>query len=453
MLTDQRTGTSLSRPCKVMHVELSDGAPSLPPETDAQALFVVFWWRGIPLGEREIPASELPMTAARMRELAARAITPAVGAHLFEYGFKAALPVVSSNPARDGPSDVHTIMDLKTPLKRLGERLNTGANRAAGEYVSVLVCTRDRPKQLEACLRSISLLREQPHEVLIVDNAPTSDATRTLVARMPGIRYICEPRVGLSAARNAGVRNTTGTIVAFTDDDVTVHPDWITRLRRCFVDSDVMVVTGLILPAELDTEAQLQFQRGHGGFQWGYRARKFDAWFFQKMKNRGIPVWKIGAGANMAIRRDALELVGDFDERLGAGAAGCSEDSEFWYRVLAQGRVCRYEPTAVVFHRHRRDLPELKDQMYHYMRGHVTALLLQFEKYGHWGNLYRAFATLPLYYATRGLGLLLKGITPASTTLGAEIRGSLAGLIFYVRRKQHSANSRPSTGERREDTT
>ena len=96
-----------------------------------------------------------------------------------------------------------------------------------------------------------------------------------------------------------------------------------------------------------------------------------------------------------------IEQVGGFDERLDVGAAGCSGDSEMWYRIMASGGTCRYEPTAVVFHRHRRDLESFKQQIFSYMRGHVAALLIQFEKTGHWGNLRRLFLALIIVSATQ----------------------------------------------------
>lgn len=100
----------------------------------------------------------------------------------------------------------------------------------------------------------------------------------------------------------------------------------------------------------------------------------------------------------MAFRRQIFALVGNFDERLDMGAAGCSGDSEIWYRILAEGWMCNYEPAAVVFHYHRQELDSLKKQMYLYMRGHVMALLVQFAKYRHWGNLIRLF--LCYHYVT-----------------------------------------------------
>ena len=116
-----------------------------------------------------------------------------------------------------------------------------------------------------------------------------------------------------------------------------------------------MAVTGLVLPGELETETQLLAEGRLWGFNREFRPRLFDQRFFHRARFRRARV-DVGAGANMAIRREAFDLVGLFDERLGAGAAGCSEDSELWYRLLAEGWSCVYEPDAVVFHHHRREL-------------------------------------------------------------------------------------------------
>ncbi|WP_199312572.1 glycosyltransferase family 2 protein [Microcoleus sp. FACHB-672] len=154
------------------------------------------------------------------------------------------------------------------------------------------------------------------------------------------------------------------------------------------------------------------------------------------MKSKGVPAWEVGAGANMAIRRKAFDLVGNFDERLGAGAAGCSEDSEFWYRLLAEGWVCRYESASVVYHYHRSDSETLKHQMYHYWRGYVTALLVQFARYKHWGNLRRLFVNLPMYYASRFVYGTLKGLQSFNRLLVSGLFGAFAGVIFYFKNRQ-----------------
>lgn len=343
-------------PWKVLHIELSAGIPALTVEPKYQVIYAVFWWHGIPLGHQEISTAQLPMPATQLENLVLQTIVPAVGDRLFAQGFKQPLPVISPNPARDMSVDFQALMALEEPLKQLQEHCSKPVNAS----VSVVVCTRNRPEELARCLRSLQNLSPPPQQIIVVDNAPNSDATHQLVAQISGIQYVLESRPGLSVARNTGIQHSTGDIIAFTDDDVVVHPNWVARLQQGFQDPRVIAVTGLMLPAELETEAQLIFHRGAGGPGWGYRALTFDPQFFADMKPRGVPVWRIGAGANMAFRRKAFDLVGYFDERLGAGASGCSEDSELWYRILAEGWLCRYEPTAVIYHYHRQNMSTLK---------------------------------------------------------------------------------------------
>ena len=418
----------MSHPWKVINVELSKGIPDLPLITGYGGIYTVFWWHNIPLGQQEILADQLPMSATELTNLAVQAITPTIGSHLLEQGFKAALPVISKNQARDRPPEFQALMALEQPLMQLDRHFSN----LNSETVSVIICTRNRAEQLERCLRSLQNLSHPPHEIIVVDNAPSSDATQQLVAKIPEVKYVLEPRPGLSVARNTGIRHSTGNIIAFTDDDAIVHPDWIARIAQSFSGDRTVAITGLILPAELENEAQLIFQKGHTGFGWGYRPTTFDTQFFEEMKPLAVPVWRIGAGANMAFRRELFDKIGYFDERLGAGASGCSEDSEIWYRVLAEGWFCRYEPTAVVYHYHRGDLDSLKHQMYHYMRGHIAALFVQFERYKHWGNLRRVFIALPRYYVKRAIVGVLTGFRGVNRTFFSEVLGCFAGVKFYL---------------------
>jgi glycosyltransferase involved in cell wall biosynthesis len=422
-------------PWKVLHLDLSEDLPELNHESNYQGIYVVFWWRGIPLGDREILTAQLPMAATTLRNIALPAITATVGDRLLENGFKAPLPVVCANPARDKPSDFQALLALQQPLQQLQQTYTQPVNNS----ISVVICTRNRPEQLARCLRSLVNLSQPPQQIIVVDNAPSDDNTRQVVAQIPQIEYVLEPRPGLSVARNTGILHSTGEIIVFTDDDVEVHPDWCLRLQQAFLHPKVLAVTGLMLPAELETEAQFMFYKGSGGSGWGYRAINFDMQFFEDMKHLGVPVWRIGAGANMAFRRRAFDVVGYFDERLGAGASGCSEDSEMWYRILAEGWICRYEPTSVVFHYHRRNFDAFKDQAYQYMRGHVTALLIQFAKYKHWGNLRRLCLSLPRYYANLTLQRLKKGFQPRYSSVFTEILGCLSGIKFYINNRKKPA--------------
>ncbi len=434
------TQMSSFKPWKVVQLELSDGISDLACDSEFQGLFVVFLWHGIPLGDRWLAATQLPTPATQLAHLAVQAIAPAVGDRLLDHGFKAPLPVIYSHATRDQPPSLDALLALANPLQRLQEKVA----QIRETTISVIICTRDRPDQLSQCLRSLHSLAHAPHEIIVVDNAPTTDATQHLVAQYPAIRYVLESRPGLSAARNAGIRHATGDLIAFTDDDVMVHPNWLLHLQQGFQDPKVMAVTGLMLPAELETEAQRIFQGDPGLPGWDYRSVLFDDSFFNEMKPLGAPVWKIGAGANMAFRRNVFELVGDFDERLGAGASGCSEDSELWYRILANGWHCRYEPTSVVFHYHRKDIQGLKHQMYQYMRGHVCALLVQFENHRHWGNVRRLLVALPRHYVQQFRVGLRRGFQDKQYTLWAEVSGCFAGVLTYFAQR-HAQKQSPSS--------
>jgi GT2 family glycosyltransferase len=229
------------------------------------------------------------------------------------------------------------------------------------------------------------------------------------------------------------VRATSRPIIVFTDDDVEPHPGWLSEIVRAFANQDVLCVTGLVLPATLETEAQREFQFTMGAFGGSFIPLLFDQRFFAETRPFGAQVWRIGAGANMAFRRRAFEQAGLFDERLGAGASGCSEDSELWYRVLALGGACLYEPRAVVFHHHRATWGELTSQVRVYMRGHVSALIAQADAFGDRANVTRITSQLPRYFVRTALVSLAKRRWRRLALLLAEVRGWFEGLGYFVR--------------------
>lgn len=390
--------------------------------TGRGGLHLVLWRGEVPLGEVDLPAGAPQPSPARLRQLVASAVAPAIGQRLLGGWFDPPLPERRrSRPAPEPPS-VAALADLTGPLARC--RPPDEVADPPVLRLSVVVCTRERPAELEQALVALGALDPAPHEVLVVDNAPTSPATEEVVRRFPGVRRILEREPGLARARNTGLREATGDVIAFTDDDVEVSPRWAGRLLLGFTDPEVMAVTGLVLPRALDTDGELLFEKHLGGFGQGYRSRIFDRRFFEGMRALGPTVWRIGAGANMAMRRTAFDRLGDFDERLGAGAAGCSEDSELWYRILEAGWTCRYEPSAVVWHRHRGDLAAVRRQAFAYMRGHVVALFVQYARHRNPGDLRRAIVGLPRWYGRR---LAHAALVP-DPTITAEVGGFLAGL-------------------------
>jgi cellulose synthase/poly-beta-1,6-N-acetylglucosamine synthase-like glycosyltransferase len=178
---------------------------------------------------------------------------------------------------------------------------------------------------------------------------------------MPFVRYVLEPQPGLDIARNRALREATEDIVAFVDDDAMPDPRWLESLTRNFNHPLVGCVTGLTMPLELDTDAQETHER-LSSFGRGFERRVFDSAYFNP-----AAAGQIGAGVNMAIRRSVVALVGEFDEALDAGTKSRSGgDTEMFARILLHGYRVVYEPTALSWHRHRRDWNELRRMIYGY---------------------------------------------------------------------------------------
>lgn len=229
---------------------------------------------------------------------------------------------------------------------------------------------------------------DYPHvEFLLIDNrraVPDDDRLPELMAGRSRIRVIREVRPGISAARNAGISAATGEIIAFTDDDVLVDPGWLRAIGSRFTnDPNLDAVTGLILPAEMETPAQIWFERYYGGFsgertfspltlraaigpKWlrGSRVVVQDAAGNHVREFAVYGAGAYGAGANMAFRRSTLLRLGAFDLALGTGTpARGGEDLAMLIRILWQGGAVGYEPAAVAHHRHRREVRELLNQL------------------------------------------------------------------------------------------
>jgi glycosyltransferase involved in cell wall biosynthesis len=231
--------------------------------------------------------------------------------------------------------------------------------------VTVAVCTRDRTEDLATCLDSLERVDYEGFEILVVDNAPSSEATRLLVERRAGrVRYVRESKPGLDWARNRAIVEAVGDIIAFTDDDVAVDPGWIRALVAAFgADETVAAVTGLVLPAELETEAQVLFER-YRSFGRGFEPRRVAPGGGRPLAHRYGAAGDYGTGANMAFRRSLFARIGTFDPALDVGTpTRGGGDLDMFFRVLKEGHVLVYEPHAIVRHRHRRSMEALRSQI------------------------------------------------------------------------------------------
>lgn len=213
--------------------------------------------------------------------------------------------------------------------------------------LSLVICTRGRPRQLEACLDRVRRLSgAATWELVVVDNGP-GDAASDVLRRYQReashpLTVVVESKPGLGRARNRGWRAATGELIAFTDDDCYPAEDYVDRIVDCFEDRALGFLGGRVLLfdpndfpltiQELDRRIEIE----PGSF---------------------IPAGLI-LGANFAFRRTALEAIDGFDPGLGAGTPFACEDVDALARTAAAGWRGAYDPRPLVYHHHRRKTRE-----------------------------------------------------------------------------------------------
>jgi GT2 family glycosyltransferase len=213
---------------------------------------------------------------------------------------------------------------------------------------TVVVCTRNRSAPLaEACEGALALDAAFDWELLIVDNASTDDTREVaaaIVARHPGrARLAVEPTVGLSAARNLGLRLARGRWIAFLDDDAVPAPGWLDAYARVLDDGSAAAAGG---PVDPDF-------RGAPPDWFGSELLPYVSAWERGPEPHRLAYNEYPRGANMAFRRDALATVGDFDPRLGRRGRSLRscEEIELCLRLERSGLEVVYEPGARVRHR------------------------------------------------------------------------------------------------------
>jgi GT2 family glycosyltransferase len=199
--------------------------------------------------------------------------------------------------------------------------------------VSVVIPTRARPQYLEVALASIAeQATREGAEVLVVDDAGDTPAARALAARF-GARYEPHARpLGLNVARNTGVESSSGELVVFVDDDVRAAPGWLEALARAAEEHpDVEVFTGPI-------RARLE---GHEVRSCGRESPPITSLDLGPADAQTRYAW----GANMAIRRRALERVGPFDVSIEHGG----DEQEWQERLAASSRALDGDAPAAMY--------------------------------------------------------------------------------------------------------
>ena len=219
--------------------------------------------------------------------------------------------------------------------------------------LDVIIPTYNRARFLRALLRSIAAAPVPPDlspSVIVVDNGST-DNTRAVAERMSRrfkgrFRYVLETRPGKSAALNAGIRATTGDIVAFLDDDETISAGWFHTVARAFRHDAIDFISGRCLPRWKSTARPRwlppRYPAVIGAVDAGTRTLEFRRDYDGTL-----------SGGNSAVRRTILDRVGLFSTRLGPRADSrllCCEDEDIYLRLLDAGARGVYSPDLLVYH-------------------------------------------------------------------------------------------------------
>lgn len=219
--------------------------------------------------------------------------------------------------------------------------------------VTVLIATYNRAFHLVECLQALAVQQFGPaDEVVIVDNAST-DGTRVAVQQAAAwfpvpLQYLFEPTPGKSHALALGLRCSTGDVIALTDDDVLVAADWVEGIRTAMSDASIALVAGRVEPRwETAPPRWLRFDDGAG-----YSKLASPLALVDYGDEPSLLDDRAALGANMAVRRRALDAVGGFPTTLGKlrGTLLSGEDRYVCERLREIGCRCLYLPGIVVHH-------------------------------------------------------------------------------------------------------
>jgi glycosyltransferase involved in cell wall biosynthesis len=302
---------------------------------------------------------------------------------------------------RDGERTLDVVLlPVSGGVVRLDEVIARGDGRPRPDFerplISVVIPTAHRKEQAADSVRA-ALAAGYPHlEILVVDNLPperpsadresltgtagpdeTGDPWLQREVEALGARYLTEPTKGVSVARNTGARASKGELIAFLDENISVERGWFDAVAEEFVaDPSVGCVTALVLPASLETDAEVLFERLKG-YSHTVRRQRLDRETVREDPLYPLSMARYGPGSCTTWRRSTFEALGGFDPLLGAGTpSAAGEDLDLFVRLARAGGTVVYTPHAVARHTHRADWIELRERMRGYGVGLSAMLLL-----------------------------------------------------------------------------
>ena len=292
--------------------------------------------------------------------------------------------------------------------------------------VSVVVCAYNAADTLDDCLTSLECLSYPEVELILVDDG-SSDGTAGIANRHPSIKLIQVGNGGLSAARNIGLSYATGEIVAYTDADVWVEPEWLAYLVEPLLSSSYAGSGGPnVVPTDDPWLAQC-VARAPGGP---------SHVLFDDRTAEHVP------GCNMAFRRDVLVALDGFNPVF----TKAGDDVDFCWRLQARGWKIAFAPSALVWHHHRSSLRAYWNQQLGYGEGEAWLKPLHPEKFVGRRVLWRGHIYSPLPFvrslrnATINVGVWGSAAFPSVYRFDAHpfahlphsLRWQLCGMVLFV---------------------
>ncbi|MGH2718149.1 MAG: glycosyltransferase family 2 protein [Actinomycetota bacterium] len=430
-------------PSRVLDIEVGDPLPTIEATLaeDGQpyrAALVLVRLHGWPIGTVELGLDDAPVPPDALAELVWAELAFPILRHLAQDH----LPPIEHLDARGIPWRVPPGSEELAPCQQTDE--------AAFPLATVVITTHERPEPLAECVDSVLAAEYPSVEVLVVDASPLTGATRELIDARYGsdrrVRYLTESAPGASSGRNRGLREAGGEVVAFLDDDVVVDRLWLRSLVLGFqVAPGVACVTGMILPAELGTPAQLWIEE-FGGFDKGYQRQIFDL----EENAPADPLYpyalgRFGSGACAAFDPVVLRAIGGFDTALGpATPARGGEDIDAFLRVVLAGHRLVYEPRSLVRHHHRRDYADLRRTVQSYGVGLTAVLTKALLNPATRGDVLRRAPRGVVYFFSPGSPKNQRKTPsfPRELTL-MEWSGAVLGPWYYLRSRRWARSAAP----------
>ena len=244
--------------------------------------------------------------------------------------------------------------------------------------INVIIATRNRAEDLREVLDSVArqdTTGKFSYEVLVVDNGSTDTTRRVVETLQPAfpvpLRYHYEGRAGKPWALNAGIQESRGQLLAFTDDDTVPEPSWLCALWSCFQEEHADALAGRILP--LWTAPRPSWLPERAGVTGEMGCVDFGTSRRRSAKRQHCQ-W---VGGNMAIRRDVVRRIGGYDTRMLR-----AQDTEYYRRCINHGLAVVYEPAALVYHKIRAErMTPPNFRRWRHMTGYYHAYLLPWRKY------------------------------------------------------------------------